>query len=989
MLRGGSGGGRLLSPAGNVRRLPPRHVNIPDWQPLGAAVECSFGLRPAVKGQRVQGSTGVTTLLFTDIEGSARLWEQHGEEMSRALAAHDAASRAAVERNHGIVVKMTGDGMYAAFSDPVDALNATALLQQTLENLATATIPLRVRAGLHLGMVERRDDDLFGSAVNRAARIMKAAHGGQVLVSQAVADGVNDRLPSMVTLRDLGAVRLRDLATSERVYQLVHPQLRQDFPALRSLEATPNNLPQQMTSFIGRERELIEAKALLAKTRLLTLLGMGGLGKTRLSLQIGADALEQYPDGVWFVDLAPIKDASLVTNIAAQVLGVREEAGKPLVQTLCAQIKERQLLLIVDNCEHLVSACASLADVLLQAAPKLRILATSREALHIRGEQTYPVLPLRVPDATAGVESLLRSDAVQLFVERTRLQKPAFSVSDEEAPAVAELCARLDGIPLALELAAARMRSMSVAQINERLHDRFKLLTGGSRVALERQQTLRALVNWSYDLLQKSEQIVLDRLSVFAGGFDLAAAEVVCGAEPLAPDDILDLVTSLVDKSLVMFEHERGGARYGLLETIREFAHEHLTKQRYGILETIREVAQQRLEQRDDVAATAARHCDYFLGIAKTGRAKLQGPEGGQWTRRLEVELDNLRAAIAVALAGGVDPVIAVKFEVALMNFRILRGYLTEARNNIQAALGLPGLPDIARCHALYVGGCLATRQGDPAGAMAMLTECLALRRRLGDPRETAGTLSTLAMAHLQQGDTAMARERAEEALGTFREIGDKLGEAVGLLHLGEICMQLPDDAKAREHFEQCLVLAQSLKHQEIESECERNLGEIDLATGDLQAAQARFARSLKVSRDAEDRRNESIALWCLGKTDIARGDRGMARKRLAEALRSFHALEMRAEELDCLEDYAVLLHAGGQPDGAVRLQAATTSIRAALTLQRSRRDEPNRQRDIDDARAALGETAFGAAWSEGQKWALDDAIECALESTSAAAVTA
>jgi predicted ATPase/class 3 adenylate cyclase len=957
---------------------------------LDAGSRVQFPISVANEGPDVHGSTRVTTLLFTDIEGSTRLWEQDAAGMSRALAAHDAASRAAVEGNHGVVVKMTGDGMYAAFDDPLDALCATAALQQALDRLATATTPaLRVRAGLHLGMVERRDDDLFGSAVNRAARVMKAAHGGQILVSQAVVDRIGDRLPAPFALQDLGAVRLRDLATSERVYQLLHPELRRDFPALRSLETTPNNLPQQMTSFIGRARELGEAKALLEKTRLLTLLGMGGLGKTRLSLQIAADVLDQYADGVWFVDLAPIKEASLVPNIAAQVLGVREESGTPLLQTLAAHVRERELLLIIDNCEHLVSACATLANTLLQATPKIRILATSREALHIRGEQTYPVLPLRVPDATVGVQGQLRSDAVQLFVERTRLQQPDFAISDDDAPAIVELCSRLDGIPLALELAAARMRSMSIGQINERLNDRFKLLTGGSRVAMERQQTMRALVNWSYDLLQPAEQIVLDRLSVFVGGFDLAAAEAVCGAAPLEPEDILDLVTSLVDKSLVMFEYERGGARYGLLETIREFAHEHLARQRYGMLETIREVAHERLEQRDDVAATAARHCDHYLALAKAGRTKLQGPEGGQWTRRLEVELDNLRAAIALALTGGVDPVIAVKFEVALMNFRILRGYLSEARRNIQAALALPNLPDIARCHALYVGGALATRQGDSAGAMAMLTECLALRRRLGDPRETAGTLSTLALAHLQQGDHVMARARAEEALETFRQIGDKLGEAVGLLHLGEICMHVPDDAQARLYFEQCLVLAQSLGHQEMEGECERNLGEIELTAANLEAAQMRFTRSLEVGRAAEDRRNEAIALWCLGRTDTARGEQDAAARRLSEALVAFQALEMRTEALDCIEDCALLLHAGGRSERALRLQSAANSIRAALGLRRSPRDEQKLQRTIDAARAAVGPAGFSVAWSEGAQWAFDDAVEYALESSTAAAVTA
>ena len=623
----------------------------------------------------MQGSPGGTTLLFTDIEGSTRLWEREGERMPGALAGHDSLARAAVEGNRGIIVKTTGDGIYAAFDDPLDAVNATLALEQALSDpTATNGIVFRVRYGLHLGVVERRDNDLFGSPVNRAARIMSAAHGNQVLLSQAVVDHVRERLPPLVSLRDLGAVRLRDLASSEHVYQLVHPNLRQDFPVLRSLEATPNNLPQQVTSFIGRERELSEIKHLLDGTRLLTLLGMGGLGKTRLSLQIGADVLDKYPDGVWFIDLAPLKDPSLVPNAAAQVLGVREERGKTLTQTLCEHVKEHKLLFVLDNCEHLVAPCASLAEALLLGAPGVRILATSREALHIRGEQTFPVMPLAAPDRNAGVEALLRSEAVQLFVERAQLQKPNFALTERDAHAVAEICARLDGIPLALELAAARMRSLSVSEINTRLHDRFKLLTGGSRVALERQQTLHALVSWSYDLLQEREQMLLDRLSVFAGGFDLQAAEVVCSEEPLVADDVIDLLSSLVEKSLVMVDQEDGTSRYGLLETIREFAREHLTK-RYGMLGTIREFAQERLVDRDDVAATARRHCEYYLGVAKAARPQLEGPEQAEWMRRLEIELDNLRAGLPWRLAGGIDPIIAVKFEVALMRFRILRGY--------------------------------------------------------------------------------------------------------------------------------------------------------------------------------------------------------------------------------------------------------------------------------------------------------------------------
>ena len=931
----------------------------------------------------MQASSGVTTLLFTDIEGSTRLWEQEGARMARALAEHDALSRKAVEANRGVIVKMTGDGMYAAFGDSLDALNATATLQQSLAGLAANNhIPLRVRAGLHLGIVERRDDDLFGSPVNRAARIMKAAHGGQVLLSQAVVDHVRERLPPSVSLLDLGSVRLRDLATSEHVYQLVHPELRRDFPALRSLEATPNNLPQQVTSFIGRGRELADAKRLLEGTRLLTLLGMGGLGKTRLSLQIGADVLEKYPDGVWFVDLAPIRDPSLVPNVAAQVLGVHEEPGRSITQTLCAHVREHKLLFVLDNCEHLMSACATLADALLQAAPQIRILATSREALHISGEQTYPVLPLAVPDRKADVETVLRSEAVQLFVERARLQKPGFSLTEREAPAIAELCARLDGIPLALELAAARLRSLSVSDINARLNDRFKLLTGGSRVALERQQTLRALVSWSYDLLQENEQIVLDRLSVFAGGFDLQAAEAVCGAEPIAPEDVLDLVTSLVEKSLVMLEQEGQGSRYGLLETIKEFAHEHLSK-RFGLLGTIQEFAQERLKDRDDVAATAKRHCDYFLGIAKTARTKLEGPEQAEWMRRVEVDLDNLRAAIALALTGGVDPVIAVKFEVALMRFRILRGYSTEARNNVRAALSLPALhePTVARAHALYVGGVLATNQSDHAEASKMLTESLVIRRGLGNARETAAALSTLSTLHLQRGDLAKAREYEEEAIPIFRELGDGIGEAIGLLNLGEICLRQGDHRDAQSLFEQCLAIARNIKHQELESDCERNLGELALGAGNLEAAQVRFARSFKICREAEDKRGEAIALWGLGRIEAAGGDFSSARMKLADAMRALQAFEMNLELLDCLDDHASLLQQVGQVANAVRAYAAVATFREAFGLPRSPHRDAEKQTDLQAARTALGEPAFEMAWSTGISWALDEAVDQTLAS--------
>ena len=920
-------------------------------------------------------SSRVTTILFTDIEGSTRLWEQEGERMAAALAQHDARARLAVDGNRGTIVKTTGDGLFAAFDDPVDAVKATVMFQQSLVDPAvTNGIPIRVRCGLHMGVVERRDNDYFGTPVNRTARIMSVAHGGQILVSQAVVDEVGTRLPEPIALRDLGTVRLKDLSSPEHVYQLVHPALRADFPALRSLEATPNNLPEQLTSFIGRERELEEATQLLKGSRLLTLLGMGGLGKTRLSLQIAADMLDSYPDGIWFLDLAPIRDPSFVPHEAAQVLAVREEPGKPLTHTLCAHLKSRKALLIFDNCEQVVSACASLANAILRAAPDIRIIASSREALRVPGEQVYPVLPLALPEPTASVETLSRSEAVQLFMARAQLQKPGFTLTEREAPAVAELCARVEGIPLALELAAARMRSLSLQEINKRLHNRFTLLTGGGRVLLERQQTLRALVAWSYDLLSDNEKLLFERLGVFVGGFDLAAAEAVCGADPLVAEDVLDLVMSLVDKSLVMVRDTDGESRYRMLETLRDFGLEALAK-RDG----------------DEKLANAIRHCDYFLVVAKEARVGLDGPEQSRWMRKLETELDNLRAAIALSLGGGTDPILSVKFEVALQAFRFLRGYSTEGRKYIHAALALPGViaSDVAHGHALYVGAVLADNQSDYAEAVRMLEPCLELRRKIGNPVDIAATLSMLGTVRLHEGDADRARKCVEEALAIFREIGDRTGEAIGLGTLGEICLHVSDNVHASEYFEQCLAIARTIDHAELEGEGELFLGEIALAAGDSEAARKRFGRSLEVARVAENKRGEALAIWWTGRTDMADGDADAARDHLGTALRAFQAVEMNAELLACVEDHAALLQSKGNIQESVRIYAAAAAARERLMLRRPPRTEQRWEDAITAARSTLGDASFEAAWAEGRAWQLEMAVRHAVSPSPAQRVTA
>jgi len=908
----------------------------------------------------------ILTFLFTDIEGSTSKWEEQPELMALAVARHDALLREAVQRQRGRIVKTTGDGIYAAFPNPADGLAAVIDIQLALlDPAATAGMSLAVRCGLHTGAVHARDDDYFGSTINRTARIMGAAHGGQVLVSQAIADLLRECLPAGVSLKDLGNVRLKGLATTETVFQVIHPKLYQNFPALRELEATPNNLPQQLTSFIGRERERDEIEELLESTRLLTLLGMGGLGKTRLSLQVATCVMDAYPDGIWFIDLQTIRDDSLVASETARVLGVREESGRPLLQTLAAHLKSRKLMLILDNCEQVIDSSAALVNAILRAAPEVRVLATSRIALRVPGEQTYVVQPLPVPSRTEGLDTLVRSPAVQLFVERAKLHKPSFALSEKEAPAVADLVFRLEGIPLALELAAARVRSLSVADINTRLKDRYKLLTGGDRTLQARQQTLRALVDWSYDLLEESEQVLLSRLSVFAGGFGLEAVEAVCGLAPLTPNDVVDVITSLVEKSLLRVDESEDGARYRMLETIRDYA---------------REKSILRAEQ----AALAAAHCNYFFVMAKVANRESQGAGQGEWNRRVETELDNIRSAIGFALEGGGDPIIAVKLEVAMMGFWVMLGYCTEGRNYVRAALALPAIraSDLAQAHALYVGAVLADAQSDYGEARRMLEACLVLRRGLGDPVEIAATLSALSIVRAYTGDAAGARKCETEAGELFKHADHRAGEAISLLHLGQIEMYVQHDADARIHLEQCLVVAREIQSSETESECELLLGQLALDAGDRTVARGRFERALGMCKESQDKRTAAIALWLLGKTDLLTSNGDAARIKLIGALRSFQACGMLSELLGCLEDTAILLDLLEMTAAATRLFAAVDASRQRLALARPPRNVLRWNGALAAVRKKLGGEAFQRHWTIGETWELAEAVKLAKAAT-------
>jgi predicted ATPase/class 3 adenylate cyclase len=923
----------------------------------------------------------IRALLLTDVVDSTKLSEALGDRaMAEVWTAHDRVARDLLPVWRGREIDKT-DGMLLLFEAAADAVHYALAYHQALTALP---VPLKARAGLHVGPVVLRENsaddvargakplEVDGLAKPTAARVMSLALGGQTLLSEEARGAVGD---GAWPLQSHGHWMLKGLSEPVELFEVGPDESAFTTPpggekAYRVVQVgevwlpvqeIPNNLPQQINSFIGRERERREVRAALEAARLVTLLGMGGLGKTRLSLQVAAELMVRFPDGVWFLDLAPIRDPALVVGEAAQLLGVREDPDRPLLQTLCAALKPKRTLLIFDNCEHLVKASADLANAILRAAPQVRILASSREALRVPGEQAYPVLPLPVPGRGDSLEALSRSTAVRLFVERAQAHKPAFALTEREAPAVAELVARLEGIPLALELAAARVRAMSVADINARLKDRYKILTGGGRVLLERQQTLRALVDWSYDMLADGERTVLNRLAVFAGGFDLNAAEAICGAEPLEPFDVLDLLTSLVEKSLVMTEEREQGTRYRTLETIRDYARE-------------------KLEQAGDMAETAARHCQHYFAFAKEVKYGLQGPEQAQWIERMEAELDNVRAGIAVAQAGGVDPIIAVKYAVAMQPFWIMRGYATEGRNVVRAALELPAVQasEVAQGHALYVGAALAESQSDYAEARTLLEQCLALRRGLGNPVDIAGTLSTLSLTRLSVGEAEAAREGELEALAIFRAQRDRAGEAIVLLQLGQVGAWLGDDAQARESLAACLALSRQLKYREVEAECELMLGEIDFESGAPAKAREHFTRSLQICRDAADKRGEANALWWLAKIDLDDHAFGAASAGLGAALRAFRAFEMRKELLGCLEDCAILAYLNDLSELAVRLASAAAASRERLSLIRSPRGEMRWLVHLEALREAIGEAAFETAWSAGRHEGIDAAIELA-----------
>jgi predicted ATPase/class 3 adenylate cyclase len=873
--------------------------------------------------------SGTVTFLFMDIEGSTQLWEQHPQQMRSALARHDTLLRAAIESNNGHVFKTVGDAFYAAFATAPEGLAAALAAQRALQAEPwQKELALRVRMVLHTGTAELREGDYFGPPLNRAARLLAIGHGGQVLLSDVAHELTRDALPPSVTLKNLGEHRLRDLGRPETVFQLLHPDLPPDFPPLRSLDnpELPNNLPRQVTSFIGRDAESAQVKRLLEATQLLTLTGSGGCGKTRLALQVAADLLDRFPDGVWLVELAALTDPALVAQEVASALGLKEEAGKSLVQTLVDQLKARHLLLVLDNCEHLLSACADLADTLIHICPQITLLATSREPLSIAGETTFRIPSLSLPDRAedSTPENLSQYEAVRLFIERASAVAPAFEVTRSNAPALAQICHRLDGIPLAIELAAARIRVLPVEQIAPRLDDRFRLLTGGSRTALPRHQTLRALIDWSYSLLTEQECLLLRRLAVFTGGWMLEAAEAICAEDGLEDWEVLDVLTSLVDKSLVVYEEQAGEARYRLLETVRQYA-------------------QDQLAESGERTRMCVRHRDYFWRFVEQRRPRkgVYLPET-LWLAQLEREHDNLLAALHGCQAGEEEAEMGLRLAAAMGGFWYVRGYLSAGRAYLLAVLARDAArpPTKARFEALSWAGGIAHIQGDFVTARALNSEGLEVAQQLGDGPAMAEALVNLGHLDATQNDLPAARERGERSLALSREIDNKAG------------------------------IAYSLHLLSVVAEYEQNYA----------LARACCLESLMACRETEDRFLEAWLLHGLGFAAYKQGAFAESYSQLAESIRLFQKLAYAEGVARTLERFGGLALAQGQLERAARLCGAAEQERERLGAHLVLMDRKDYDQDVEAIRTALDAKTFAAAWAEGRAMALEQTVAYALE---------
>jgi predicted ATPase/class 3 adenylate cyclase len=989
--------------------------------------------------------TGTVTFLFTDIEGSTKLAQQYPDTWETGRERHHAILKSAIEAHAGYVFQIIGDAFCAAFHTANDALRAAVKAQIDLHAGAWGEATIKVRMGIHTGQADIQTDAEYRGylAMSRVQRLMSAGHGGQVLISLATKELVGDELRKDVSLRDMGERQLKDFIRPEHIYQLVIPNLPADFPPLKTLEAYRHNLPAQLTSFIGREKELAEIKQAIDAHRLVTLTGSGGTGKTRLSLQVAADLIDQFPDGVWFIELAPLTNPDFIPQTILSVFGIGEQEGKTATQFLIDHLHAKKLLLVLDNCEHLIEACAQLAESLLNKSPALKILASSREALGVKGEMAWHVPSLSLPNIQhlPDIDQLSHYESVRLFIERAALAQPHFQLTADNASDITQICRRLDGIPLAIELAAARVKALSVDQIAARLDDRFRLLTGGSRTALPRQQTLRALIDWSYNLLSADEKILFHRLAIFVGGWMIEAAEQVCGTigQPL---DILELLTRLVDKSLVNVDETSDGVRYRLLETTRQYA---------------RDMSM----QFDEMQPLRERHLSYYSNFAATAEVELRGRGQVLWMSRLEMEHDNLRAALEWSLQS--RPEIGLRMAVALTDFWDTRGHITEARNWFEAMLKATRdrSPTPTRVDALLGAMTVTMRQSDIPQSLVLLNEGTDLAQALGYKVGIAkGLIARGIVKEYFESDTAAADTLYQAALAIWREVGDQLslGQALGLPagrararhdlvraenlyneslalfravgndreiagafeNLSEVAFARRDYDAARRLAEESLALYRKLADKHGIATALRAFSLAVHNQGIIDQAQLASERSVEIFRELSDRACLAYSLTALSRQLYAQNDLSRAAGLIQEAVMLLHEVGEKAAESNALEvagriawaqgnsreaqqrfqaglilqrdlkdadftaslleGFAQTLAADAKPDRALQLIGAAAAYREWIDLAQLQIERAEYDRLVSTLRAQVEAALYQKIWDAGRALTIEQAIELALK---------
>ena len=904
------------------------------------------------------------TFLFTDIEGSTALVRRLGEGLyTQLLADHHSLIRSGLAAHGGTEVDTQGDAFFAVFSSPRACVAAVLEIQRTLAAHSwPAGEDVRVRMGVHAGEASRTPTGLVGLEVHRAARMAAVGYGGQVLLSEAAAVLLRDTLPPGVSLTDLGVHRLKDLGRPERIFQLQAAGLQAGFPPPRSLgnPALPNNLPAHLASFIGRDRELSEVRGLVESSRLVTLTGAGGSGKTRLTLRLAAELLDGSGDGVWLVELAVVSSEDAVAPAICEALGIAGQPGRPVMETLLDALTPQDVLIVLDNCEHLIGGCAKTADAILRRCPKVRLVVTSREPLGIGGETIYRVPPLSLPGPGVSEWSAAEaSDAVALFLDRATEQGVLLPLDEETGPLVVSICQQLDGLPLAIELAAARLRSLSLRGLHDRLGQRFRLLTGGSRTALERQQTLRAAIDWSYSLLHRAERELLRRLSVFAETFDLDAAEAVCGFGDIEPFDVAGLLGALVDKSLVVAEPAGAALRYRLLETIRQFAAERLA------------------EASDDEAAAAAAHCAHYLFAAETAALHLTGPDQGRWFARLDADQANLRRAAAYAAGSPGGTAQVLRLGVALRRYWMARSREAEA-----AALLLPVLdrPEARADPELFatalVTAATAVSRVDVASARRLGEAAVGLARQLDAGRLLIDALATLGFVCYLAGEPERGLPFGQEAVQRARQLGDDVLLGLSLMDY-LLCDALIDPAHARPLYIEAIACTQRSGDHLFANFANNSAGVQALRAGDIPAARAYLQQAAQAIQaiGAEILDLPINMGWVLRQDN----DPGGARSSFAAALRiSRHNGDRAGVGYACLGLACLAADAGDWHQAAVLHGVAQGSL-DPIRQPWEELEAHYRQDSLDQVRAHLGREQFERAYARGMALNSSEALDMAF----------